>query len=83
MLEALASGLPVIASRIPENMELIRPKWNGLLVDPKEEASNIARAIVDLHTNPERLTQMRINAREYVATSYSWDNVAEAYESSF
>jgi glycosyltransferase involved in cell wall biosynthesis len=83
MLEALASGLPVVASRIPENMELIRPEWNGLLFDPKEEASNIARAILDLHRNPERLAQMSINAREHVATRYSWDNVAQAYERSF
>jgi glycosyltransferase involved in cell wall biosynthesis len=83
MLEALASGLPVVASLIPENMELIRPEWNGLLFDPKEEASNIAQAIVRLHRNPERLTQMRINARENVVARYSWDNVAEAYESSF
>jgi glycosyltransferase involved in cell wall biosynthesis len=83
MLEALASGLPVVASLIPENMELISPEWNGLLFDSKEDASNIAQAIVRLHRNPERLTQMRINAREHVAARYSWDNVAEAYESSF
>jgi glycosyltransferase involved in cell wall biosynthesis len=83
MLEALASGLPVVASRIPENMELIRPEWNGLLFDPKEEVSNIARAIVRLHGNPERWTQMCVNAREQVATKYSWDHVAAAYENRF
>ena len=31
VLEALASGLPVVASRISENMELIEPELNGLL----------------------------------------------------
>jgi glycosyltransferase involved in cell wall biosynthesis len=83
ILEALASGLPVMASRIPENMELIRPEWNGLLFDPKEDVSNIAEAIVHLFGNPERLTQMSINARAHVATRYSWDNIAAAYEKSF
>jgi glycosyltransferase involved in cell wall biosynthesis len=83
ILEALASGLPVVASQLPENRELIRPEWNGLLFDPKENASEIARAIVCLHENPKLLTQMCTNAREHVAANYSWDNVAQAYESSF
>ena len=58
ILEALASGLPVVASRIPENMELIEPERNGLLFDPNEEVSKIAAAIVHLHENPDLWAQM-------------------------
>jgi glycosyltransferase involved in cell wall biosynthesis len=52
ILEALASGLPVVASRIPENRELIEPEQNGLLFDLNEDVSKIARAIVDLYESP-------------------------------
>jgi glycosyltransferase involved in cell wall biosynthesis len=83
ILEALASGLPVVASRIPENMELIEPERNGLLFDPNEEVSKIAQAIVGLYERPDLWTQMSIQARERIAVKYSWDHVAEMYENCF
>ncbi|MBV9130854.1 MAG: glycosyltransferase family 4 protein [Verrucomicrobia bacterium] len=83
ILEALASGLPVVASRIPENMELIEPERNGLLFDPRESASKIGAAIVNLYQNPELWTRMSHEAREQVEVKYSWDRVAEMYENSF
>jgi glycosyltransferase involved in cell wall biosynthesis len=83
ILEALASGLPVVASRIPENMELIEPERNGLLFDPNEEVSKIAQAIVGLYERPDLWTQMSIEARERIAMKYSWDHVAEMYENCF
>ena len=83
ILEALASGLPVVASRIPENMELIEPERNGLLFDPNEEVSKIAQAIVGLYERPDLWTQMSIQARERIAMKYSWDHVAEIYENCF
>ena len=43
VLEALASGLPVVASRIPENMELIEPEQNGLLFDLNESIRRKSR----------------------------------------
>lgn len=83
MLEALASGLPVVASRIPENMELIEPDTNGLLFGPGEEASQIAQAILRLHERPDLRTRMSLQARQRVIEKYTWDRVAEMYENSF
>jgi len=83
ILEALASGLPVVASRIPENMELIEPERNGLLFDTNEGASKIARAIVRLYETPHLWTQMSTQARQGITAKHSWDHVAEMYESSF
>jgi glycosyltransferase involved in cell wall biosynthesis len=82
ILEALASGLPVVASRIPENMELIEQERNGLLFDTNEGASTIARAIVRLYEGPDLWTQMSNQARERM-TRFSWDHVAEMYEKCF
>jgi glycosyltransferase involved in cell wall biosynthesis len=83
VLEALASGLPIVASRIPENMELIEPEWNGLLFDLNEASSKIAQAIVRLFENPDLWRQMSHRARERVMADYSWDRVAEMSEKHF
>jgi glycosyltransferase involved in cell wall biosynthesis len=83
VLEALASGLPVVASRIPENMELIEPERNGLLFDLNEASPKIAQAIVHLYESPDLWIQMSHRARERVATEYSWDRVAEMSEQEF
>jgi glycosyltransferase involved in cell wall biosynthesis len=83
ILEALASGLPVLASRIPENGELIEPERNGLLFDPNEGVSNIARAIVRLYESPGVWMEMSRQARERITAKYSWDHVAEMYENCF
>ena len=77
VLEALASGLPVVASRIPENMELIERERNGLLFEPERGIPNNRAAIVRLYENPDLWTQMSQRARERVTTEYSWDRVAE------
>ncbi|MBV9105978.1 MAG: hypothetical protein JO313_08135, partial [Verrucomicrobia bacterium] len=56
---------------------------NGLLFDPRESASKIAAAIVNLYQNPELWTRMSHEARQQVEVKYSWDRVAEMYENSF
>jgi glycosyltransferase involved in cell wall biosynthesis len=83
ILEALASGLPVVASGIPENRELIEQERNGLLFDPNEDVSKIAQAIVRLHQNPDLRTQMSTQARQHITAKYSWDHVAATYEDHF
>jgi glycosyltransferase involved in cell wall biosynthesis len=83
ILEGLASGLPVVASRIPENMELIEPEQNGLVFDPDEGVPKIAAEIVRLHQNPELWDRMSNQAREQIKAKYSWDRVAEMYENCF
>jgi len=83
ILEALASGLPVVASRIPENRELIEPHANGLLFGPDEEASKIAAEVVRLYKNPELWNRMSNHARQQIKAKYSWDRVAEMYENCF
>jgi glycosyltransferase involved in cell wall biosynthesis len=83
VLEALASGLPVVASRIPENMELVESNRNGLLFDLDDLPPKIAQAIVRLYESPDLWAQMSRRAREGIATRYSWDRVAEMYEAGF
>jgi glycosyltransferase involved in cell wall biosynthesis len=80
VLEALASGLPVVASRIPANAELIDSGTNGLLVDVNEDPSRIAETIVSLFKDPDRWKQMSSEARTRTATKHEWARLAASYE---
>src|SRR5262249_5362249 len=80
VLEALASGLPVVGSNIPGNAELIADQATGFLFNPDEDPAKIAGQIVDLFRDPERRITMGKSARESVVTRYTWDRVGAMYE---
>jgi glycosyltransferase involved in cell wall biosynthesis len=83
ILEALASGLPVVASRVPGNIELIEPDGDDLLFDPGEDLAEIARTIVHLYQSPGLRKQLGDQARRRVIAKYSWDRVARMFENQF
>ncbi len=52
LLEAMASGLPVIVSDIPANHEWITDGWNGFIV-PVRDPEKLAEAILHLIEKPD------------------------------
>ncbi|MCL6453644.1 MAG: glycosyltransferase family 4 protein [Alicyclobacillus sp.] len=74
-LEAMASGVPVIASDVGGIPELITANITGLLVAPKSPSA-IAGAIKWLVEHPMEAQEIGKRAREYVLLHYSWYNVA-------
>lgn len=64
-LEWMASGRPVVATRVGCLPEIIEPKQNGLLVNPKD-APALASALAALLHEPERAVAMGAAARAYV-----------------
>jgi len=76
VLEAMACGLPVVATPVSGTAELVHHGENGLLVRPADPAS-LSRAILRLmEDEPLREAQGR-EARRLVEGGYSWDAVAE------
>jgi glycosyltransferase involved in cell wall biosynthesis len=59
ILDAFASGLPVIASNFKYNSELIKDNYNGFLFNTVEEAVKILSWIIE---NPKDYTTMKLNA---------------------
>ena len=65
LLEAFASGKPVVASAVGGLPELVREGETGRLVPPND-AEALAAAIADLHAAPARAAELGRAARRYV-----------------
>ena len=78
ILEAMASGLPVLASRVGGNIDLVQDGQTGYLFDLDSSRSfqDAFTAIVD---NPETARKMGINARQFVLRHSSWAQIANLY----
>ncbi|MEW6406656.1 MAG: glycosyltransferase family 4 protein [Chloroflexota bacterium] len=78
ILEAMACGLPVIASHIAGNEELVMDGENGLLVPP-EDSNALRNALGELLEDSTRRKQMGAASRQRVEANYSWEQVAREY----
>jgi glycosyltransferase involved in cell wall biosynthesis len=75
MLEAMASGLPIVTTRCEGLSELI--DGNGIIIE-KENIEYIVKAIKKLIDNPELRKQMSVAARKQ-AEKFDWANAAQSY----
>jgi glycosyltransferase involved in cell wall biosynthesis len=71
-VEALASGLPVIASRIGGIPEIIIDGETGILIDP-ENPEALADAIMTLAGDFKMRHRMGTAGRKYVSRKFQWD----------
>ncbi|HXM88454.1 MAG TPA: glycosyltransferase, partial [Candidatus Acidoferrum sp.] len=74
-LEAMASGLPVIASDVGGLREVVEDDRTGIIVPPANP-EKIASAIKRLAESPELRTQMSAAARARVVENYSMEQMA-------
>jgi glycosyltransferase involved in cell wall biosynthesis len=72
LLEAMAMGLPVVASRISGIPELVADRHNGLLVEP-DMPEALADAIARLLTEPALCNGLGCRARKTVTESFDND----------
>ena len=76
--EALASGLPIVASRVGGIPEFVEDGVNGVLVRPGD-AHAIAQAILRLGNDPVLRTRMRRHNRDTAEHKLSWEAVTDQY----
>ncbi len=77
VLEAMGSGLPVVATHVPGSEELVHHGKNGLLVDVKNShalAAALSRLIDD---RPLREEMGEVS--KHIVTQYNWTRIAEQY----
>ena len=75
--EAMAAGVPVIASDVPALREVVAPPAGGVVVPPRN-ARALAGAIHDLLGNPDQLATISATARAS-AERFRWQHVADGH----
>jgi glycosyltransferase involved in cell wall biosynthesis len=81
ILEAMAASLPVVATRVGGNPEVVDAE-TGLLVPPRS-ASTLSLALMTLAADAPRRALMGEAARRRVETSFSIDRMVAAYASDY
>jgi len=71
VIEAFASGLPVIGTNTGGQIEVIRDDQTGFIVEPNEP-KQIAKKIEYLYENKELLEEMSKNCRKLIEKEFSW-----------
>lgn len=72
LLEAMAAGLPIIASKNSAGPDLVNEGKNGFLIEPGN-TDNLVKCIMWCYNNMDKLPEMSSNARES-ARQFTWDN---------
>lgn len=78
LLESMASGLPVVATRVGEVPQVVQDGETGHIV-PVGDATAIADAVIRMTSDPELLRHMGSRAQAYVAAHFSADRMAAEY----
>jgi glycosyltransferase involved in cell wall biosynthesis len=71
-LEAAASGVPIIATRVDGFVESVAEGVSGLLVPPEDEPA-LTAALASLVDDAPKRRAMGRSAREWVCRTYAWD----------
>jgi len=82
IIESMAAGTPVVASRVGGVPDLVRPGETGILVEPRNVVP-LAEAMEWMIENPAEREAMGKRARESAAKIFSKDSYVRAYDGLF
>lgn len=78
VLEAMATGLPVVATRTGGNPELVDDGVNGLLV-PVGDAATLADALYRLVSDDDLRQAMGASSRQRIDSQFDWSRTVDRY----
>jgi glycosyltransferase involved in cell wall biosynthesis len=76
-IEAMAGGVPAIGCRGEPGPEEIAAAGDGFVLVPPGDIERLTQRIEELLTDPQRLREASIRARETVAASFTWERCGE------
>ncbi|ESP86903.1 glycosyltransferase family 4 protein [Candidatus Halobonum tyrrellensis] len=80
LLEAMASGTPVVATAVSGVPDVVDDGENGLLVPPREP-TRIADSVSRLLDDPELSERLSRAGRETIEREYTWESIGREFES--
>ncbi len=78
ILEAMASGLPVVATKYGGPSDIIKDGFNGLLIDPRD-SNDMARKMKKLIQNKAFWNRVSRNGIKFARKNFTWESSAEKY----
>jgi len=82
VIEYMAMGLPIVASRVGQNVEYIEHGTSGLLAEPGD-ADSFAQMMLAMLSDPQKAKAMGAAARERVWARFDWDRLVVAMEQAY
>jgi glycosyltransferase involved in cell wall biosynthesis len=82
VIEYMSMGLPIVASRVGQNVEYIEHGVSGLLAEPGD-AGSFAEMMLGVLADPQRAKVMGEAARRRVWARFDWDRLAETIEQAY
>lgn len=79
ILEAMASGLPVIATAVGGNADLVRQPDTGVIV-PAADVPSMAQQLAAFANNPEQSRIMGLVGRQRVLSTFSMQAMVSTYQ---
>jgi glycosyltransferase involved in cell wall biosynthesis len=79
LIEACAAGLPIVATRVGGNEEVVVDQLNGLTV-PSNDQEALAKAITSLLSDVETSRKMGNNARERFEERFTLQDMVQKYQ---
>ncbi len=80
ILEAMACGLPIVATKVGGTVEIIKHEENGILVPP-QQPEILAEKIKLLIDNHELIKKYSNTARQWAVEKFSLKKITKQYES--
>lgn len=79
VLEAMSSGIPVIATDVGGTGEIVQNGVNGILIPPRNNDA-LKTAIVELIQNPDKRKQFAEAGYKTIEEKFRWENLVKSTE---
>jgi len=79
LMEALACGLPIVATRIAGIPDMIKDGQNGFLVSP-QSPKELSRAVINILLNGELRKNIAKEAQKTAREKYDWSVIVEQFK---